>query len=228
MARARHAVYLDLNRDSGRADAPFGDGHAADQQLAGRPGTSMNGSLMARLSLVAFGTPKARIDDWMASFYARCACCSRIYRASASARRPASSPAAARARRTYVVLQYTGTGPVQAAGEVVVFPETGAKGVPLRLVEDRPSLLPGDVYHRDGLGRAVAGYPLTATFWHAKTVAGAVAKLQVREGAGWEDVPAHVFTPEKPASPEPWFVNLPSVCVVAKEPLLPRRPTASR
>ena len=71
-------------------------------------------------------------------------------------------------------------------------------------------------------GRAVAGYPISATFWQVKKLNGASVRLLVSKGSDWEEVPAYVFTPARPANPREWFVQLSSICVVAKEPLLPK------
>lgn len=218
MAR-RHALYLDLNRDRAKAGLAFAGDQAVDRQVAGRVADSSNGDMLAQSSLVGFGRPVEVVDAWLATFSARIALLRPDLKGLGVNRLLSIAPEAS---EQIVVAQYTDvSGTVPPVATIVSLPSDGAKDVPLRLVDQRPSLLPADA-KRDALGHAEAGYPLTVTFWGSFAVTKASAKLEVKKGDAWEKTPAYVFTPDAPAIKD-WACNLGTIALIAKAPLEARK-----
>jgi RNA polymerase sigma factor (sigma-70 family) len=215
-----HAIFLDLARVGARPGAPFGEGQPANRQAEGRPGACLNGDLLAQSSLVGFGPADELVERWMASFPTRCVLLRPRLESLFVAHALSAGTRPDRSDDRVCVVQYSFPAGAETEPAPVVFPEPGATGVPTRLWEEWPSMLPADA-PRDKQGRAVAGFPVTATFWGADSVTGAAARLLRRDGAGWAEVPAFVSTPENPAASDVWVANLGSIVVVAKEPLRP-------
>ncbi len=214
MLARQHAMYLDLNREGGRlaGDLPV------DGQAPGRPGFSFNANMMAASSLVAFGNAEDAVDGWMATPPGRCA----LLRPDVAEIRIGlafSAPAGEGYRGPLVVARYANVKNVVAETRAVVaVPEDGARDVPTRMLDQRPSWAPADA-KRDRQGRAEAGYPVSITFWGSDRIEKASAVLRRKAGDGWEEVPAWVSSPERPMLRETWVCNLGTVCAIAKEPL---------
>ena len=95
--------------------------------------------------------------------------------------------------------------------------------MPLRLADDRPSVLPKDA-RATTWPRALAATPSPPPSG-ARTASRTPSQLSVQEGSTRTKYGPTSSAPANPAVPDLWQTNLGSLCIIAEEPLRPRRRT---
>jgi hypothetical protein len=213
-------VYVDLNRGEGGQSWTFREARTPHEAVKGLPGYSEAGAMAGMTSVIAFSTPESCVNGWMGSFFHR------IPLLNPEARQVGvgyalSADAFAKGTGQIALLSVPAIWKKATRRSEVAYPEPGAKGVPLAAGAESPDALPR-AERRDKNGWAIAGFPLTVTFFGYDSVTKASGRLFVRKGKGWEEVPVYFSSPEDPAQKAFFPDNLNTLCVMAKDHLRPR------
>jgi len=201
----KHARYLVINE--GHPSLQGLDAHKEDPKL---PGYSKEGHEAGMASDIAIGDyePIDAVDSWMATLYHRV---------------PILEPGlksigfgCARGRRQgWATVMNVGTGRDKGTRPHAVFyPAPDQADVPLTFPNsgEEPNPIPED---KDGR----AGYPITAFFPQKDPLLKASGTLMNDKGV---EVPCWFSTPEVPANPKFARNQGNTVCLIAKDPLVPR------
>lgn len=178
-AAASHARYLTLNPEQKTAWP------AVHEEYAGEPGFTPAGALAGARAVIAFdGDPLESVQAWLATFYHRLPLLD-----------PGLFGAGFGQSEEVVVLDVHSLVVEPWKDHVVVWPLSGAVGVPRSGVSEVPSPVPG-------ADLATLGYPISVQLHFARPEHEPELELAlfVGEGVGGARVEAHLVTPATPPS----------------------------
>ncbi len=201
----KHARYLVINE--GHPSLLGLKAHEEDEKL---PGYSKVGHESGKASDIGIGDyePIDAVDAWMGTLYHRAPILAPNLKAVGFA--------SVRGRRQgWATVMNVQNGRDKSASHAVFYPQADQIDVPLAFPNsgEEPNPIPDDKDSR-------AGYPITAFFPPNETIKNATGKLTIGKDV---EIPCWFSSPEKPANAQHVKAQGNAVCLIAMDPLTPKR-----